>query len=420
MTFAPGLPALDGSHPDRLARPRRVLLFLAILLSGGNILIPREVLALLVLFMAIGYFGFANWTVNKRKVLAYGWLALVMVLALARLQDADLRANLIRFTNFLIAFALLQIYWAGGAKLKGDLVVLIRPMVYQAILTVALALVLPPLFIPITIGEADLYTFLGILNFHSIREGSVRLVRPNGFFVEPGVFQIYLNILMFLLLASRVRLRRILPVILAIVLTQSTTGLIIAAMQLLYFSTAPLFARKFGMKGVLRIAVIAVLAIPVGFFLESNIEAKLFGEQSASANARQYDLISGLLVIQANPLIGIGFNHDAYLSSSFSLNPDTDLLAAENKEGRNNTNGILIALYSVGLPLGLIYLLAMFRQALIPHRTLFAVILLLSLGTEPLSFTPLFAFFAFSGLCLGRRHPKQQAAPALESMAPRY
>jgi len=298
--------------------------------------------------------------------------------------------------------ALLKIYWGegGSTKLMNDLRVLIYPMVYQAILTVVLALALPVIFITVHLGGLEFQSFLGIFNFHSSSNSELSLVRPNGFFWEPGVFQIYLNLLLFILFINRASWMQILPTLLGLALTQSTAGIVIAAIQLVYFAIVPFLTLKIGLVNILRLAMIAIVIVPIGVLMQENVQSKLSGVHVGSTNARYYDLVSGLLVLREHPVLGIGFNHLVYRDLSIELNPDTELLSKENQNGRDNTNGLVMILYSVGLPLGLFYLLGMVRQKLMPHKIMFALILLFSMGSEPLAFTPFFALFFFSGLTL--------------------
>ena len=58
---------------------RRIILFCAILMTGGNLLIPREPLALLILALGAFYFGTFSTTLNRRKIFVYVWLAVVMI-----------------------------------------------------------------------------------------------------------------------------------------------------------------------------------------------------------------------------------------------------------------------------------------------------------------------------------------------------
>jgi len=404
-----------GEHHDRLRLPRRWLLFCVFMLTGGNLLIPRELLLLIILLLSVTYFGAINFKVNTRKMIAYGWVFTVMAFAFVMAQDPDVFTNIIRVANFFVGFLLLRIYggpWGGG-QLMGDLKSLVGPMVYQAILTVILAAVVPGIFLSISYNGTFFQSFFGLLNYHETIIGASVLVRPNGFFFEPGVFQIYLNILIFLYFVDEAPMWRIGLAALAVFLTQSTTGIVIASLQIWYFALVPLFLKGRFLRKLFILAVVAGISVPIYSTVYQNIQSKLVGQFSGSGAARAYDLQSGLLIIQAHPLAGIGFNYNVYLDESIRLNPDTAMLSVASEDGRLSSNGLLLTLYSVGLPLGLIYLLAIFRQSLLPHRGLFGLILLLSLLTETLSFTPFFALFAFNGMYLGRQFrvtPKHASA----------
>lgn len=395
-----------GVPTDRLKVQRRLILFFAILASGGNLLIPRELLALVILLISILYFRPFSGRVKTRNLLIYGWLALVIILTFVRFQPIDVVQNVTRLINFVIALVLLRIYTqAGRDKLFDDLRTLITPMSYQAIATVLLAFITPEIFTFIEAESQSFYSFLGVLNYH-VQNYSSTFVRPDGFFWEPGVFQIYLNILLFILFVQHAPVRTIAVVLAATLVTQSTTGILIATAQVFYFSIIPLFLRgKTYRKLIIFITVLALS--PVFYsFTKDNLNEKLTGASVGSSAARLYDFQSGVLVLQEHPLLGIGFNPNLYVDISVRLNPDTSMLnATAQKSGRFNTNGLLIALYSLGLPLGLMYIVALMFQGFVPHRLAFGGLLLLCISSEPLSLTPFFAMFAFSGLRLRLRRP---------------
>lgn len=399
------------SKAARLTLQRRIVLFASILVSGGNFLIPREIVTLLILLILVNSFKVFSFKVSKRNFLIWGWLALVMVLAFVRFQEIDVFQNTIRLTNFVVGLALLRLYVdAGSEYLLEDLRVLTMPMAYQAIATVALAYVAPALFVPLDAKGANLQTFLGVLNFN-VTYYSSSFVRPAGFFWEPGVFQIYLNVLLFILFVQHAPLRKIVLAFVAVLATQSTTGVLTATALVIYFSIVPLFSRNRIYRKL--VILIAVLVTAPYFFsvVRENLNEKLTGIAAASSVARMYDLQTGLMVVREHPFFGIGFNQFAYTDLAAQLNTDVSGLSAANQEnGRLSTNGLLIVLFSVGLPLGSMYLAGFLFQKLMPHKLAFATLLLLSLSTEPLSLTPFFVMFAFSGLRLPRKRSREGAS----------
>lgn len=374
---------------------RRLVLFCAILMSGGLLLFPRVFLALIIFLLGLFYFKVVSLRLKRKNLFIHLWLFIVLVVTF---QFADSAAILIRFINFLVALIMLNIYWRTGLEvIVSDLISILRPMAYQSVLTVLLALLLPSFFIPINILGADINTFLFVFNFHNTVEGVSLLVRPDGFFYEPGVFQIYLNIYLFLIVMLKRPVKELLLATLAVFLTQSTTGLVISILILFVYFYQNILQNSLKRK-VISVFLALILAYPVFSFVYVNINKKLFGEFSGSSLTRLYDLNTGLSLIKEYPLTGIGFSHSTYLSKSQQIGASSVGLATDDIDGRSTSNGLVYLFYSIGIPLGMILFIGLYRQRFFEHRLLFGAILTMSLLGEALIFTPIFLMFAFSGL----------------------
>lgn len=379
---------------------RRLVLFCAMLMSGGLLLFPRTLLAFIILLLGSLYFKVVSLGIKRINLHIHLWLFIVLVVTF---QLADSTAVITRFVNFFVALILLNIYWrTEPAKITGDLICILRLMAYQAILTVILAFLLPFIFMSIDIVGAEYKTFLLLFNYHTTVEGIGRLIRPDGFFFEPGVFQFYLNIYLFLIVTLKRPFNELLIAVLAVFLTQSTTGLVIATMILFVY-----FYQNILRHSIKRKIIFAVLALvssyPIYSFVYGNINQKLFGEFSGSSITRLYDLRTGLGLVVDNPLTGIGFSHSDYARESKQVVVSVEGLATDDLDGRSTSNGLLYLFYSIGIPLGLVLFLGLFRQHFFEQRLLFGAILTLSLIGEALIFTPIFLMFAFSGLARKKR-----------------
>lgn len=385
-------------EPDSKAWVRRVILFCGILLSGGSLLFPRSLLAAIVVLLALLNFNVVSSKLKRRNLPIYVWLLFVMLVIVIHFQAADIEVIITRVVNFYLALVLLNIYCrADSCHLVGDLMFLLRPMAYQSILTVALAFLLPLLFLPINIAGAEYRTFLLLLTYHSTIDGGGPLVRPDGFFFEPGVFQIYLNIYLFLVAALHRSIKELAPAIIAVFLTQSTTGLLIAVLILGVYSYQ--FIRRNSPLRRLTFTFFAVaLAVPIYSVIQDNVNKKLFGALSGSSMARQYDLLTGLNVIRENPLLGIGFSKVEYFREADRLGASVEGLSNNDQDGRSTSNGLINLFYSIGIPLGLMLFVGLYRQHFFGQRWVFGAILSISLLGEALVFTPMFLMFAFSGL----------------------
>lgn len=396
---------------------RKWLLFISIVLSGGLPWIPH--VPLLVLFLA-GYFLMPGSKRLDRRLmpvaLLLGTILLITILRPGGIQGLSL---LIRFANFLGGLLLLNLYLGQPSdSFAKDLYPMLKWMAVQALCTVVLGTFASFLFLHVNNQGTDYRTFFGLLNYHVMLDEATASIRPDGFFWEPGVFQAYLNIYLFLALFVFNSWRQALLAVIALLSTQSTTGVMI-----LVILGGAYFLRRLKTGNVRNLVISLILAVivlvPIGIIAAGNIQDKFVGESRGSFWARQYDLITGLNVMRANWLTGIGFDYDSYTQAARTLGYADSPLRGADTEDRKNTNGIVFLLYSIGLPLGLPFLIGMFRQRLLPHRWLVGILFFLSLLSETFVFTPIPLALMFSGL-MGRRRPDRAPAPRQLDQAATY
>lgn len=396
---------------------RRLALLLAMLLSGGILLIPRvPVLALLiVLCVCVTEFRLpicrALWPL-------YTLLLAVLLITLIRPGPLDLESLAIRFANFAAAVLLVNMYaCARPGTLTEDLKALLWPMSLQAIGTVVLAHTVGFLFVPLDFSTTQYRTLLLIFTYHITIEDAGGLVRPDGFFFEPGVFQIYLNLYLYLMLFVARNPRRAAIGTVAVLTTQSTTGVLICSVLI---AAAFLQHLRAG-SGRRRLAVLAtaLAVMPAMLYLGyDNLQAKFFGELQGSSWARQYDLFTGLNILNQHPLLGIGFDNDQYTATASVLGYEDTLLDPKGLEERSTSNGLMQLFVSMGVPMGLVFLAGVMRQRIFPHRVLITVWFVLSMFGEALVFTPFFLLVVFSAyVVLGRPRTRPRATAATEPRA---
>ena len=392
--------AADATSISRAWR-RRSALFVTILLSGGLLLFPRLPLLAVLLVLSFVDRG-ATLTFNRRMKPAWLWLGAVVLLTLIRPGGVDIEASVIRLANLLAALALVRMYIeAPEGALAGDLGAILPWFSLQAILTVPFGHLLGFLALPVESGETVYRTFLLIFTWHQAIFDSP-VIRPDGLFYEPGVLQIYLNLHLFIALFCRRDWRQAGLATAGILATQSTTGLIAAGVQLLAVGW-PLLSRGDLLQRSFKFFALLVVVLPFAVLTIDNVTDKFFGESRGSSWARQYDLLTGLNVVRQYPLGGIGFNHDRYAALGASLGFDDSGLSVETLDQRKTSNGLVQVVYSVGIPLGLIYLVGLFLNPLLRPRWLIGVVLVLAITGEALAFTPFFAMMALGGLT--RRRP---------------
>jgi len=380
-----------------------MILILAMLISGGNLLIPRlPVLFIIVLLYLIACDWVLDFRMRMLPILVL--LACILLLTILRLTGSDLESTAIRFANFIAGLLLLDLYLSAGAgALRRDLYVILHVMAWQALLTVMLATLFNFLFIPFPVNEPPYSTLLFVFNYHVMLEDSTALIRSDGFFYEPGVFQIYLNIFLYLaLFVFRSSWKSALAVV-AVFSTQSTTGVLIClTIVFAYIATRYLNRGSLPVR-VAKVFVAAILIAALGAIAAVNIQDKLSGDSQGSYLAREYDLFTGMNIIAENPWFGIGFDYDQYYRASSQLGFADTILPDRILQEHGNSNGIIFLLYSIGIPLGIPFLIGIFRQIFFPNRILMGVVLLLGFFGEAIIFTPFFLLIIFSGLTLKSR-----------------
>lgn len=230
------------------------------------------------------------------------------------------------------------------------------------------------------------YSF-DILNF--------TMVRNQGLFWEPGVLQVFLNILLFLsLFVRRFKLFIVGLVSLAILTTLSTTGLLVMLLQFIIYST------KVIRKNILLLPIILSLFVGLYFITSLNLTDKILGDGATSFQVRLFDLVQPVLIAADYPLTGIGLDDQQYIEvrNKIDYNLWIEGISFDSVE-KGATNSIMFFLASAGFPATIFLLLMLYRQTLITnYKKLFFVILVFSLMTEPLLLKPFFFIFVISGV----------------------
>lgn len=376
---------------------RRVSLFLTLLMSGGLLIFPRLPLLMAILLLCLAISGDVR-RVRRELLPVVGVLAGILLLTLLRPQAFEVVATLTRYANFVAALALLGVYLRSPqGSLWGDLMAMLPWIAVQAVLTTVLAALAPSLFMTVNVNDTNYQTLLLVFTYHVFLEDSTALPRPDGFFFEPGVFQIYLNLYLYLALFVFRKPQHAALAIVAVLCAQSTTGLLVMLLMLAYAALREL--RAVSLRRKLAVTALAlILAAPLLGVTVNNLESKTEGENRGSAWAREYDLLTGVGVIGAHPLIGIGFNYSDYYREAQQYSFADTALSEDHLEQRGNSNGLVTLFYSLGIPLGLLFLAGLYRQRLFPHRLLFGTCMMLCLFGEALALSPFFLFLIFSGL----------------------
>lgn len=372
--------------------------------SGGNKIIVGEVWLVLC---AVCCLALLQWSIplHKRMSTIYLWIGLVDVILIYQGGLSALPSVASRTMVFFTSILLIAVYMKRSLdQLMSDLFGFGRFMAIQAIITFTLGTFAPDLFIGININDITYRTILFVFTYHNLDGVGIEYIRPNGFFYEPAVFQIYISIFLYLCLHWRFNIKWAIIGCIAQFTLWSTTGLLITITLLLLSAKRIYVSTPKSWRQVVVIAFAASL-FPIGYSVINNVAEKTTGDLRGSKFAREYDLNTGLSIIQQKPLIGIGFNTDRYLEYSNQLGVADENLNASLLLERPNTNGIIQTLYAIGVPLGGYLLIGLFRQKLFSNKIAMAVILVFSLYAEPLTFTPFFLLILLSWMLKEQRKP---------------
>ena len=243
-------------------------------------------------------------------------------------------------------------------------------------------------------------------------------VRNQGWFWEPGVNQVYLNLLLYLEgFVFKNRVRWIIPIIVfAIITTFSTSGLIIMSLLLLSMYVNSII--KYIVKGnpVIIILFSLFFILPSYYIVQKvvvpNIVDKTTGDQESSFQKRVFDLVQCPCIAADYPLTGVGLDKIAFsefraeyimsdnckaLSNYLEELTGFEFKATQSNKGSSNSITGLMA--KIGFIFSFILIFFFFRQNLFYIRKgIFTLVILVSVSFEPLLLRPFFLILIISGM----------------------
>lgn len=173
--------------------------------------------------------------------------------------------------------------------------------------------------------------------------GGVSFTRNNGFFSEPGMYCVFLDLCVFINLFCLKEKKKsdIYILLFTIGTTSSTMGILALLFMFAYyvviFTKHKSKATVFALAGIITAAVI-VISIEI-------LSAKVINH-THSVTSRQFDLVQGMQLFLQKPFFGWGFkNIDVFFASQLGV--FTGL--------RPNSNGVVSTLYQLGVVWSLIY-----------------------------------------------------------------
>ena len=216
------------------------------------------------------------------------------------------------------------------------------------------------LLLPV-LTNASFYTyaniFITVVPLFDVDSSAFRLYGP---FNEPGMYQVHLNLalLFHIYLNGRLQFNRAIIYILAILLTQSTTGYICLAIVLVSFISS-LSRRNYKFKnyliaGIIIISYIFLYTQTMLFSSESDVFVKFSGEGSSIISREASIYVNGELFL-SHPFFGVGFSEiidkfEVLCQSKYGFT-----------EGIANTNTVLYQFAALGFFYGILWIYCVIR-----------------------------------------------------------
>lgn len=371
-----------GVRPDKIMV---VSIALIIFNSGGFRIIDNYIITLMVWFLMTFRFLLSK-RIDARFLIGSLMFAMLLVGLNYILANFGMspKKHFIFLSYMSTGIILVALYSKIKSNFVLDLYVALKFFMWISLLGVVL--------MPLVHEKGILF---GVLNYSVFHMGGLTLPRNASVFWEPGVLQLFMNILFYLsLFIMRDRKIMVLSMI-VIISTLSTAAYVILAMQIGWYYMfhikqrhSVLFLLKMLVGSLITVAVIVILQL------------KLTGDQHKSADVRKLDLVVAVSLIQTNPWVGIGLNdenfRDAYSIVGRVLRREY-AVSEEEIEGKGLTNGFLYMVVTFGIPLGLVFLFLLYKQEVINGRLIFFILLLGTL-TEPIFQTSFYAIFLAYGL----------------------
>ncbi|KRO66643.1 MAG: hypothetical protein ABR81_01765, partial [Cryomorphaceae bacterium BACL11 MAG-121128-bin16] len=287
--------------------------------TGGLLFVFNRNLASLIFVIIIIFGLFLIGKQIKKSVFYSSFLALFVVLALFVINFiyAINLQSLTQYSFFgVITFTtiLTLVYFNNQVNKEGfinSLYFVLKLILFHSLFSFILYFIVKDHLDLLTSEYHDTETY-NYLFYYSVKEGSIinffglDFHRNAGIFWEPGILQIYLNILLFLEVNVFKRNKRLLAlIIIGILSTYSTTGLLLLMIQLIYFL-------KTESKKYIAIFLITLIAIPLYFFSSINFNEKIYGEREFSFQKRLFDLTQPFFIALERPITGIGLDIDQF------------------------------------------------------------------------------------------------------------
>lgn len=297
----------------------------------------------------------------EEKRLRDSYIIYIAIIVLSALANFDFRGGyIITIMFFLTSYLYIRI-----VPLKTFLIVFEKIIWWITLISVPIFILC--FFVP---EIRSLVPILTNSNFNSyanffvtvvpLWETDSSLFRMYGPFNEPGVYQIYLNLSLLFhiyLNEGQLQLKKGVVYILAVLLTQSTTGYICLAIILISYIFRKNRGRSKYKNYFISALIIAAFSILYSrttlFTAESDVFGKITNE-SVSAVSREASITVNAEIFMRNPILGVGF------SSVTSMFESICKSKYGFSQGISNTNTVLFYFATLGIFFGLLWIYAFY------------------------------------------------------------
>jgi len=378
----------------------RISVVLLSVLSSGSIifLLYGVYLTPLIFIFTVLLFIFSRkLSIKKTYLLSSFFVVLIMSSYLIFSKIYFLESNSLEYLKLLIRILfmfVLLIYYniIGIEKLKNDIYFVLKFILFFSLLNFVVINLFNSIFTHQVNANLEIFTIKYIFNYYSSMDiFGIRIFRNQSFFWEPGVLQIFLNLLLLLTLTKYHNSKILFLTIIALISTFSTTGLLIMGLQFFYF-----FILK---KKISTLTILVILPIftALVYIIYLNIIEKFFGTGVVSSGLRYADFMLSIELLKDNFLFGIGFDINKYQNyQNLNIGYFVDLppILMEN---RGNTNSIMSLMVYFGIPFGFFIFVCLYKQTLFEEQKVTFTILFICLSSEPVLLTNFFILLILNG-----------------------
>jgi len=370
-----------------------IILLIMIFNSGGITIINHYFLTIATLLLFVFYFQVKK-QIPLRFILYSTTLFLLLLLINYIITDwgRSPKDYIVYYSYFVSASILVGIYRAKEANFILDLTLALKLFMGHALIAFFSQFMIKDFLQPFQENKQTFY----YLFYYPARNTIPILMRNQGLFWEPGVLQIFMNILFFICCFVYKSTRTALLAFFVILTTGSTTGYMLLAIQLVYFFLISL------KRTYLALPSAIVLLSLVGPLMLINFYDKFSGENSKSASVRAFDVAVGLRLLSEHPITGVGLNQEKYKSIIYLFGKNIRRnygISEDELQDKGTTNSILLLLTAFGVPMFFCYIYIFFKQQLITKKkNMLFLIIVISGVCEPILHTVFFSLFLVSGL----------------------